>query len=211
MINCTFFAQIIGRCAQIRKNMQKNIVILASGSGTNTGNIIRYFQSSDVARVVLVVSNKADAYVLERAKRLQVPSLVIPRDKFLESGYVCSVLQEYHVDFVVLAGFLLRIPDDMLAAYPQRIVNIHPSLLPKYGGKGMYGDNVHQAVVAAGEKESGITIHYIDGHFDEGVTIFQAKCPVLPDDTPEEVAHKVHALEYEHYPKVIERILAEKE
>ncbi len=211
MINCTFFAQIIGRCAQIRKNMQKNIVILASGSGTNTGNIIRYFQSSDVARVVLVVSNKADAYVLERAKRLQVPSLVIPRDKFLESGYVCSVLQEYHADFVVLAGFLLRIPDDMLAAYPQRIVNIHPSLLPKYGGKGMYGDKVHQAVVAAGEKESGITIHYIDGHFDEGVTIFQAKCPVLPDDTPEEVAHKVHALEYEHYPKVIERILAEKE
>ncbi len=211
MINCTFFAQIIGRCAQIRKNMQKNIVILASGSGTNTGNIIRYFQSSDVARVVLVVSNKADAYVLERAKRLQVPSLVIPRDKFLESGYVCSVLQEYHADLVVLAGFLLRIPDDMLAAYPQRIVNIHPSLLPKYGGKGMYGDKVHQAVVAAGEKESGITIHYIDGHFDEGVTIFQAKCPVLPDDTPEEVAHKVHALEYEHYPKVIERILAEKE
>ena len=191
--------------------MQKNIVILASGSGTNTGNIIRYFQSSDVARVVLVVSNKADAYVLERAKRLQVPSLVIPRDKFLESGYVCSVLQEYHADLVVLAGFLLRIPDDMLAAYPQRIVNIHPSLLPKYGGKGMYGDKVHQAVVAAGEKESGITIHYIDGHFDEGVTIFQAKCPVLPDDTPEEVAHKVHALEYEHYPKVIERILAEKE
>lgn len=191
--------------------MQKNIVILASGSGTNTENIIRYFQSSDVARVVLVVSNKADAYVLERAKRLQVPSLVIPRDKFLESGYVCSVLQEYHADLVVLAGFLLRIPDDMLAAYPQRIVNIHPSLLPKYGGKGMYGDKVHQAVVAAGEKESGITIHYIDGHFDEGVTIFQTKCPVLPDDTPEEVAHKVHALEYEHYPKVIERILAEKE
>lgn len=191
--------------------MQKNIVILASGSGTNTENIIRYFQSSDVARVVLVVSNKADAYVLERAKRLQVPSLVIPRDKFLESGYVCSVLQEYHADLVVLAGFLLRIPDDMLAAYPQRIVNIHPSLLPKYGGKGMYGDKVHQAVVAAGEKESGITIHYIDGHFDEGVTIFQAKCPVLPDDTPEEVAHKVHALEYEYYPKVIERILAEKE
>lgn len=191
--------------------MQKNIVILASGSGTNTENIIRYFQSSDVARVVLVVSNKADAYVLERAKRLQVPSLVIPRDKFLESGYACSVLQEYHADLVVLAGFLLRIPDDMLAAYPQRIVNIHPSLLPKYGGKGMYGDKVHQAVVAAGEKESGITIHYIDGHFDEGVTIFQAKCPVLPDDTPEEVAHKVHALEYEHYPKVIERILAEKE
>lgn len=191
--------------------MQKNIVILASGSGTNTENIIRYFQSSDVARVVLVVSNKADAYVLERAKRLQVPSLVIPRDKFLESGYVCSVLQEYHADLVVLAGFLLRIPDDMLAAYPQRIVNIHPSLLPKYGGKGMYGDKVHQAVVAAGEKESGITIHYIDGHFDEGVTIFQAKCPVLPDDTPEEVAHKVHALEYEHYPKVIERILVEKE
>lgn len=191
--------------------MQKNIVILASGSGTNTENIIRYFQSSDVARVVLVVSNKADAYVLERAKRLQVPSLVIPRDKFLESGYVCSVLQEYHADLVVLAGFLLRIPDDMLAAYPQRIVNIHPSLLPKYGGKGMYGDKVHQAVVAAGEKESGITIHYIDGHFDEGVTIFQAKCPVLPDDTPEEVAHKVHALEYEHYPKVIEQILAEKE
>lgn len=191
--------------------MQKNIVILASGSGTNTENIIRYFQSSEVARVVLVVSNKADAYVLERAKRLQVPSLVIPREKFLESGYVCSVLNEYKPDLIVLAGFLLRIPDDMLAAYPQKIVNIHPSLLPKYGGKGMYGDKVHQAVVAAGEKESGITIHYIDGHFDEGVTIFQAKCPVLPGDTPEDVAHKVHALEYEHYPKVIERILCGKE
>ncbi len=191
--------------------MQKKIVILASGSGTNTENIIRYFQLSDMARVVLAVSNKADAYVLERARRLRVPSLVIPRERFMENGYVCSVLKDYNADLIVLAGFLLRIPDDMIAAYPRRIVNIHPSLLPKYGGKGMYGDKVHRAVVAAGEKESGITIHYIDGHFDEGITVFQAKCPVLPGDTPEEVARKVHALEYEHYPRVIERILAETE
>ena len=189
--------------------MQKNIVILASGSGTNTENIIRYFQSSDVARVVLVVSNKADAYVLERAKRLQVPSLVIPRDKFLESGYVCSVLQEYHADLVVLAGFLLRIPDDMLAAYPQRIVNIHPSLLPKYGGKGMYGDKVHQAVVAAGEKESGITVQYVNENYDEGDYIFQARCPVVPGDSPETLAERVHQLEYRHYPEVVEKLLSE--
>jgi formyltetrahydrofolate-dependent phosphoribosylglycinamide formyltransferase (EC 2.1.2.2) len=120
---------------------------------------------------------------------------------------ILAVLQEYRIDFIVLAGFLLRVPDLLLHAYPNKIINIHPALLPKYGGKGMYGERVHQAVVAAGEKESGITIHYINERYDEGSVIFQAVCPVLPEDSPDDVARKVHALEYEHFPVVIERVL----
>lgn len=187
--------------------MQKNIAIFASGSGTNAENIIRYFQGNKTIKVSLVVSNKPDAFVLQRAERLGVPTCILTREQFARGGEVVELLRERGIDFIVLAGFLLRVPDELLQAYPQRIVNIHPALLPKYGGKGMYGDRVHQAVVAAGERESGITIHYIDEHYDEGTTLFQATCPVEPDDTPEQVAQKVHALEYEHYPKVIERIL----
>ena len=157
--------------------------------------------------VSLVLSNKSDAYVLERAHRLGVPCNVFTKEDWIAGDEILAVLQEYRIDFIVLAGFLVRVPDLLLHAYPDKIINIHPALLPKFGGKGMYGDRVHQAVVAAGEKESGITIHYINEHYDEGDTIFRATCPVLPTDSPGDVAEKVHALEYEHFPRVIEQII----
>ena len=147
---------------------------------------------------------------MERAHRLGVPSNVFSKEDWVAGDEILAILQEYHIDFVVLAGFLVRVPDLLLHAYPNKIINIHPALLPKFGGKGMYGDRVHEAVVAAGEKESGITIHYINEHYDEGNTIFQAICPVLPTDTPDDVAKKVHALEYEHFPQVIEQVLRNK-
>lgn len=188
--------------------MRKNIAIFASGSGSNAENIIRYFQGNDSVQVSLILSNKSDAYVLERAHRLRVPSYVFPKEDWLAGDEILAVLQEHRIDFVVLAGFLIRVPDLLLYAYPNKIINIHPALLPKFGGKGMYGDGVHEAVVAAGEKESGITIHYINERYDEGNTIFQATCPVLPEDTPEEVAKKVHALEYKYFPLVIEQVVS---
>lgn len=187
--------------------MKKNIAIFASGSGTNAENIIRYFQENDLIRVALVLSNRSDAYVLERAHRLQVPSEVFLKEDWVSGEQILALLHEYHIDFIVLAGFLVRVPERLLHAYPDKIINIHPALLPKFGGKGMYGDRVHEAVVAAGEKESGITIHYINEHYDEGNAIFQATCPVLPTDSPDDVAKKVHALEYEHFPQVIEQVL----
>ena len=188
--------------------MKKNIAIFASGSGSNAENIIRYFQKNDSAQVSLVLSNKSDAYALERARRLGVSSYVFPKEDWIAGDEILAVLQEHRIDFVVLAGFLVRVPDLLLHAYPDKIINIHPALLPKYGGKGMYGDRVHEAVVAAGEKESGITIHYINERYDEGNTIFQATCPVLPTDSPEDVAKKVHALEYEYFPRIIEQVLS---
>lgn len=187
--------------------MKKNIAIFASGSGSNAENIIRYFRDNDSICVSLVLSNKSDAYVLERAHRLGVSCNVFPKEDWIAGDEVLAVLQEYRIDFIVLAGFLVRVPDLILHAYPNKIINIHPALLPKFGGKGMYGSRVHEAVVAAGEKESGITIHYINERYDEGNTIFQATCPVLPDDTPEDVAEKVHALEYKHFPLIIEKVL----
>ncbi|MFV0587247.1 phosphoribosylglycinamide formyltransferase [Bacteroides reticulotermitis] len=188
--------------------MKKNIAIFASGSGTNAENIIRYFQGNDSVSISLVLSNKRDAYVLERAERLQVPGCVFLKEDWITGDKVLAILQEYGIDFIVLAGFLIRVPDLLLHAYPNKIINIHPALLPKFGGKGMYGDRVHQAVIAAEEKESGITIHYINEHYDEGDVIFQAACPVLPSDTPDDVAKKVHVLEYTHYPILIDRIVA---
>ncbi len=188
--------------------MGKSIAIFASGSGSNAENIIRYFEENDAVSVVLVVSNKADAYVLERAARLGVPARVFLKADWTDGVAVLAALREYRVDFIVLAGFLLRVPEVLLNAYSEKIINIHPALLPKFGGKGMYGDRVHEAVVASGEKESGITIHYIDERYDEGSVIFQATCPVLPADTPDDVAAKVHALEYEHFPKVIDQLLS---
>lgn len=188
--------------------MKKNIAILASGSGSNAENIIRYFQKNDSVQVSLVLSNKREAYVLERAHRLGVPSGVFLKEEWTAGAKILALLQEYHIDFIVLAGFLIRVPDMLLHAYPDKIINIHPALLPKFGGKGMYGDRVHESVVAAGEKESGITIHYINERYDEGNTIFQATCPVLPGDSPEDVAKKVHALEYEFFPAIIEKVLS---
>ena len=201
------FAHFSLFCALKSRVMKKNIAIFASGSGSNAENIIRYFQKNDSALVSLVLSNKSDAYVLERAHRLGVPCNVFTKEDWIAGDEILAILQEYRIDFIVLAGFLVRVPDLLLHAYPDKIINIHPALLPKFGGKGMYGDKVHQAVVAAGEKETGITIHYINEHYDEGAIIFQASCPVLPSDTPEEVASKVHALEYAHYPHVIESLL----
>jgi len=185
----------------------KNIAIFASGSGTNAENIIRYFVNSKTVNISVVLSNNRKVKVHERVNKLGVPSFVFTRDEFIEGTPIVNKLREYNVDFIVLAGFMNKISDALLKAFPGKIINIHPALLPKYGGKGMYGMHVHEAVVAAGEKESGITIHYVNEYYDEGKVIFQATCPVLPSDTPETVASKVHALEYEHYPHVIEELL----
>lgn len=187
--------------------MKKNIAIFASGSGTNAENIVNYFKDNDEVIIKLIVSNKKDAYVLQRAKNLNVPSVVCPKADWMTGEKILSLMKEQAIDFIVLAGFLLKVPQILLDAYPRRIVNIHPALLPKHGGKSMYGSKVHEAVVADGDKESGITIHYIDEHYDQGLTIYQAKCEVLPTDTPEDVAKKVHVLEYKWFPVVIERVL----
>lgn len=182
------------------------IAIFASGSGSNAENIANYFKDNPVAEVVLLLTNKADAYVLERAKKLAIESVVFSSEQ-LKSGELVNLLKNKGIDFIVLAGFLLKIPENLIAAFPNKIINIHPALLPKYGGKGMYGDAVHKAVVVNKEKESGITIHYVNEHYDEGTIIFQAKCKVSETDTYEEVAYKIHQLEYEHFPRVIEQIL----
>src|SRR5574344_18435 len=187
--------------------MKKNIAIFASGSGTNAENIINYFKDNDEVTIKIVVSNKTDAFVLQRAARLNVPAVVCPKADWVSGERILSLMKENEIDFIVLAGFLLKVPDKLLRAYPRRIINIHPALLPKHGGKSMYGSKVHEAVVADGDKESGITIHYIDEHYDQGLTIYQAKCEVLPTDTPEDVAKKVHVLEYKWFPVVIERVL----
>lgn len=189
----------------------RNIAIFASGSGTNAENIARYFAKSENVKVAVVLSNNRNVRVHDRVKKLGVPSFVLSRDEFASGVPVLEKLAEYDVCFIVLAGFMNKISDALLQAFPGKIVNIHPALLPKFGGKGMYGMHVHEAVVAAGERESGITIHYINEHYDEGAVIFQATCPVLPSDMPEDVAMKVHALEYAHYPRVIEEMLAEAE
>ncbi len=185
----------------------KNIAILASGSGSNAENIANYFAGSTYAQVSLIVSNNPNAYVLERAKNLNIEALTVTKAEFMAADTLIAELKSRSIDFIVLAGFLLLVPEKLIEAYPGRIVNIHPALLPKHGGKGMYGDRVHRAVVEAGDTESGITIHLIDGDYDKGTTFFQATCPVLPGDTPDDVATKVHALEYKHFPHVIEEIL----
>lgn len=203
------FAHFSRFCAEIGGFMSKNIAIFASGNGTNAENIIRYFQNSELVNVELVLANKETAFVLERARSLNVPFAYMGKAEWTEGTAVLSLLEGRKIDFIVLAGFLARVPDCILHAYPNKIINIHPSLLPKFGGKGMYGDRVHEAVVAAGEAETGITIHYLNERFDEGEIVVQYKCPVLPQDTVADVAKKVHALEYEYYPKVIDRLLTD--
>ena len=184
----------------------KKIAILASGEGTNAERIIRYFLEKRTAEVALVIVNKAQAGVLKRAERLSVPSLILTAQDFAD-GKALEILHQYHIDFIVLAGFLLKVPDAILHDYPNKIVNIHPALLPKFGGKGMYGSRVHQAVIASHEKESGITIHYVNERYDEGEHIAQFRCPVLPDDTPDSLAERIHGLEHAHYPAVVESVL----
>ena len=185
----------------------KKIAIFASGSGSNAENIINYFKNDTKNVVKIVFCNKPDAYVLERAKRLNVPTFVFGRDEFYHSDLVLNELNRLGIDLVVLAGFLWKVPDAIIDTYQNRVINIHPALLPSYGGKGMYGMKVHEAVIAAGEKESGITIHYVNNHYDEGAAIFQAKCEIVPEDTPETLATKVHALEYGYFPRVIKDVL----
>lgn len=185
-----------------------NIAIFASGSGSNAENISNYFKDKEGMSVKLIISNKADAFVHKRAEALGIKSLTFSKSSFENTDLVLDCLRENQIDFIVLAGFLLKVPQNLIDAYPQRIVNIHPALLPKFGGKGMYGDNVHKAVVAARESESGITIHYINENYDEGNIIFQVKCNVLPEDTYQDVAEKVHQLEYLHFPSVIDSVVA---
>lgn len=185
----------------------RNIIILASGSGSNAENIIQHFAGREGVRVSHVLTNRSDAYVLERAKRLGVSTKVFDRTAFYDNNEVLDFLRSCQPDLIVLAGFLWLVPAALVEAFPQRIINIHPALLPAYGGKGMYGAKVHEAVVANGDGETGITIHYVNTRYDEGAVIFQARCPVDPGDSAEQVAQKVHALEYEHFPRVIEELL----
>jgi phosphoribosylglycinamide formyltransferase-1 len=185
----------------------RRIAIFASGSGSNAQRIIEYFQYHPQIRVALVLSNNPKAGVLERAARFDIPVHVFNRTDFYQSDDVLGLLESSGISFLVLAGFLWLMPSNLVQAFPGRIVNIHPALLPKYGGKGMYGLNVHKAVVEAGEKESGITIHFVNEHYDEGQPIFQATCPLQATDTPEEVALKVLELEHRYFPRVIEQVI----
>ncbi len=186
----------------------RNIAIFASGSGTNAENIIRYFSNRNTAQVSLILSNRREAYVFKRAAALNIRSVFFDRKELYVTDKVLRYLSFYKIDFIVLAEFLWLIPDNILTAYENRIINIHPALLPRHGGKGMYGDIVHESVIASREKVSGITIHYVNGKYDEGDIIFQAECSVEPSDTPESLASRVHALEYEHYPRVVEELVA---
>lgn len=188
------------------KDQPKKIAILASGSGTNAENIIRYFQQKKSAEVVLVLCNKEGAGVFNRAEKLGVDTLLFDREDFYRSEKVLNVLRDTEADLIVLAGFLWLIPENLIAQYPNRIINIHPALLPKYGGKGMYGMNVHKAVHEAAEKETGITIHLVNEEYDKGEVLFQAKT-ALNGENPEEIAAKIHQLEYAYFPEVIEEYL----
>ncbi len=187
--------------------MTKRIAIFASGGGSNAQKIIEHFKHHQAIQVDLVISNKAQAGVLSMAQAYNIATLVIDRAAFYETDEVVKKLHTAQIDLIVLAGFLWKVPDALIAAFPGAIVNIHPSLLPKFGGKGMYGMHVHKAVVAAGETESGPTIHYVNEHYDEGQIIFQATCEVLANDTPEALQQRVLALEHKHYPTVIEQLL----
>ena len=183
------------------------IVVFASGSGSNAERIATYFAEKGTAQVQAILSNNPQAGVLARAKRLAIPSIVFDRQAFYHSDIVLNIVKSLQPDLIVLAGFLWKVPVYLTETYPDKIINIHPSLLPKYGGKGMYGAHVHQAVIDHGEKESGITIHYVNEHYDEGNIIFQAKTEVLPTDTPDTLAEKIHQLEYQHFPEVISRFV----
>jgi phosphoribosylglycinamide formyltransferase 1 len=189
----------------------KKIAILASGNGSNAQRIIEYFHGSHHIQIGMILSNNPHAFVLERAKKSKIPTLCFDRKEFYESNFILDILTVQGITFIVLAGFLWLIPEYLLDTYQGNIINIHPALLPKYGGKGMYGMRVHEAVIRAGDKESGITIHHVNKNYDEGQIIFQAKCPVETGDTPESLAKKVHQLEYRHFPEIIEALILQKE
>ncbi|MCR8667364.1 phosphoribosylglycinamide formyltransferase [Aestuariibaculum sp. M13] len=185
----------------------KRIVIFASGSGSNAENLVAYFNNSDIASVVQILTNNPQAKVLDRAKRLKVSALSFNKVALTETNDVLNLLKATKPDLIVLAGFLWKFPEAIINEYPNKVINVHPALLPKFGGKGMYGMNVHQAVVENKETETGITIHYVNENYDEGAIIFQAKCVVDAKDTAEDVAAKIHELEMEHFPKVVEQLL----
>ena len=187
--------------------MKKRIAIFASGSGSNAQKIMEHFKYSDDAEIALVLSNNPDAYVLQRADNFEIPSHIFDRNDFYQTDEVVDILNRLEIDIVVLAGFLWLVPENLLKAYPNKIINIHPSLLPKHGGKGMYGDRVHKAVLAAGDEEHGITIHFVNENFDEGEVIYQGRFKVEAEDTLETVKFKGQQLEHLHYPKVIENLV----
>ncbi|MFK7774748.1 MAG: phosphoribosylglycinamide formyltransferase [Saprospiraceae bacterium] len=187
----------------------KNIAIFATGGGSNAQKIIEHFENHDAAKVSLVISNKKTAGVLERAAVKNIPTLIINREEFYQTENIIQKLDAFQIDFIVLAGFLWLMPTYIVKSYAKKVINIHPAILPKYGGKGMYGMNVHRAVHAAQEVESGMTIHYVNEEYDEGAIIFQAKCSLQPTDSPEDIAKKVLQLEHQHYPQVIENLILE--
>jgi len=185
----------------------KRLAIFASGSGSNAENIAKYFRKRSGAKISIILTNNPKAFVIDRAAQLKIPVEVFDRTTFYDSNKILKKLQEAEIDMIILAGFLWLVPQNLLKAYPEKIINIHPALLPKYGGKGMYGMKVHEEVIRNQEKESGITIHYVDECYDEGCIIFQATCEVLPNDTAQTLADRVHKLEYRHFPEVIESLV----
>jgi len=209
----TFFKKYILKIASkmsggSKKSPQKtNIAIFASGAGTNAQQIINTFSGSANIHIGLIICNKPGAGVMAIAGKARIPTLLIERDRFMNGDHYLPELQKHHIDFIVLAGFLWKMPASLVQAYPKKIINIHPALLPKYGGPGMYGAKVHESVIASRDSESGITIHYVDELYDHGEIIFQAKCIVAPDDTAETLAQKIHVLEHAHYPEQIAGIL----
>lgn len=206
--NRTFTAVFQFELIQLNVQRKKSIIIFASGKGSNAESIIQYFQQSGAAGVSLIVCNKLEAGVLDIARQHNIPFLIINKQSLGELLLV-EQIREHHPDIIVLAGFLLKIPESLTKAFPNKIINIHPALLPNYGGKGMYGFNVHRAVVAAGEKESGITIHFVNEHYDEGRVVMQARCSISKEDTAEILAEKISRLEKSFFPKTIEYLLQE--
>ena len=186
--------------------MPLRIAIFASGSGSNAENIVHYFSGSSEFQFPLIISNQPNAYIHKRAETLKIPSFTFTKEQFFDAKPVLELLTEYNIDAIVLAGFLLKIPTLLIQHFPDKIINFHPALLPKFGGKGMYGAKVHEAVKEAGEPETGITIHYVNENYDDGNILFQARCPISADDTAEMIAAKVHLLEHEYYPQIIEKI-----
>ena len=184
-----------------------NIAIFVSGSGTNCENIIRHFTDSKNVKIALVLSNRSDAYALVRAEKYNIPTVILPKTDFYKEDQLLGLMQTYGIDFIVLAGFLLMIPDFLIHAYNRRMVNLHPALLPKFGGKGMYGHHVHEAVKAAGETETGMTVHWVSSICDGGEIIAQYCTPINPEDTPDDIAAKEHILEQKYFPTVIEQVL----
>lgn len=195
---------------ETKTHPKTRLAIFASGSGSNARKMMERFAQHPQIEVSLLVSNKPGIGALHHAADFGISTLIIEKEKFFRGDGYVEELQAAGIDFIILAGFLWKVPAALIAAYPQRILNIHPALLPKYGGKGMYGKHVHEAVIAAAEKESGITIHVVDEQYDHGATVFQANCPVFPDDTAEALAARIHALEHQHYPEVVEAFVSNK-